>query len=205
MSDDRIHYDDVDDVVEASLRAKDAQEDLLSVQDVKAIGEDLDLSPELIEQGIAVVKKQRAQEDAHAQQAQLAAQRRRVLLGRAALALLATLGLMLAAAGISLASTRSALTSASAEVDAQRALVELAQQKQARTLARYANKPDSRDKEVALAGAENRVFVQMRRYDDVVKTYNQRAASFPASLWAPLLSLKTSLPTASKTFDQSSP
>ena len=54
---------------------------------------------------------------------------------------------------------------------------------------RYENQPLTTAREAELAGAENRVHIERKRYDEAASEYNTSASTFPGSLWVTLFGL----------------
>lgn len=87
-----------------------------------------------------------------------------------------------------------ALSGALTAVERQRAQVANVTRRRAETLAGVASMPPGQDREAELAGAENRVAVERRRYDEVVVGYSAAVASFPGAWVASLSALPDRLP-----------
>jgi hypothetical protein len=102
----------------------------------------------------------------------------------------AVVALALAVFGITYSSLQSTLSAA----EQKRAQVENVVERQAKTEQMYAGQADSLEKNAALEGAENRVRIEVRRYDEVAAEYNSSAAGFPGGLVVSATGLPAELP-----------
>lgn len=182
-----VDYNDVDDVIGIASEMQAIDQDRLSVEDLEAVASDLDMPKEYVRPAIEELRRRRA-----ARLAQLARKmkiKRWIVIGAGALVVL--LALWAVISNGSLGDKQVAAENARAQV---RSLVEA----RAVVVAREQGMPESREKMAALSGADTRVTVAKRRYDEAVLEYNQAAGSFPGSLWAAIFGR----PSAFDTSDQ---
>ena len=172
----KVKYDDVDDVIGAAAAAMEQEEAFLSVEELEGVAAELDIPARLVGPAIDEVRRRRASELAREQAADATATRRRrqaLIAGGIALVVVA------AWATIARANLRSALLDA----DRQRSQVVNVLDRQRATEAQWAESPDSADKQAELSGADNRVWVERKRYDDLVTEYQRHATGLWGSVW----------------------
>ena len=80
-----------------------------------------------------------------------------------------------------------------ADVERARAQVVNVLERQVATQAQWAAQPDGPDKNAELTGAESRVRVERRRYDEAASAYNADVTGFPRGLLASLFGLPEKL------------
>ena len=185
-----IDSEDVDDVIgiasDIAERERQAA-DKIAVGDVVDIGEQLGLEAEHVEE--AIDELQDREEAARAR----ALQRARTLkLAGIVAGAIAVLAIVLAFVG------RGSVRSAKAEVDKRRAQVRNVVDRQDSVRARLAGQPLNADREAELSGADNRVSIEKRRYDEAATEYNETAGSFPGSWGASLFGLEARVPLSSE-------
>ncbi len=168
-----IDYEDVDDIIGIAAEMQDLARDRMSVEDLIAVGNDLDIPEQHLKPAIAELARRRAA----LLEAEVRQSRRRRMWWIAGAALLAAFALW-ALLG------QSAIGSLAAEVAAKRAQVVNVLERQRTTHAQWKDEPSSERKSAELSGAENRVRIERQRYDLAASAYNARVASFPNSLWA---------------------
>ena len=187
---ERVQYEDVDDIIDVAARTMEESADYLSVEELNEVAADLDIPREYVEPAIAEVRRRRkAKLELEAQ----AKKRLRYIafgVGTAVLLLL----LWSFMAGQSL---RSEYT----QVERRRSQVTNVLERQVATENRWRGKPDSADKTAELSGAENRVRIERKRYDGVAAQYNDAASSFPASLLRGLMGSPESAPMSAEIVD----
>ena len=166
---ERVARADIDDVIAIAAKAKDAQEESLSVEELEQVALEIDLPAALIKPAVEELRRRRelvlASERA---QAQTRVRRNRLVAGIAGGMVVALMSWGLLA--------RAAVQAAWLEVDRCRAQVVNVLDRQVATQAQWARAPDSPDKHAELSGADNRVRVERKRYDDAVSSYRREAS-----------------------------
>lgn len=187
----KVRYEDVDDVIAAAAKAKNAEEDLLSVEELEQVADELDIPKHLVAPAIETVRKRR--------EAELAAERAKAERARR-LRLGALVGGAALAAIVLIASftTYGGLRDAKLAAERQRAQVINVIERQQATRAQWASAADSADKQAELSGAENRVRVERARYDELATEYRRRAGGVFGSLVRSLTGLPDTLPLSSE-------
>lgn len=182
---------DVDDVVEIALQMMDEDEGQLSLEELREIGDDLDIPAEYIERAQTELQKTRAETKAEtkAKTEQQAAVIRKALLGGGIVVLLVTGWAYFALSGLS---------TLHAAVEAQGAQVANVTARKTEVLKAYAGKPDSPDKTAEVIGAENRIRVENKRYSEFAADYNAAAGQFPAVIFHGVAGLPDSVPVTPK-------
>src|SRR5262249_18031250 len=96
---------------------------------------------------------------------------------------------------------RATLASSLGEVEKARSQVDNVIARRAEVRARLADAKDvdANDKNVELPGADNRVAVEKRRYDEAATRYNKKAGGFPASVWVSLFGMPARVPLSRET------
>jgi hypothetical protein len=184
--DDHIDDEDVDDVIEIAseiAERENKEKARMSVDDVVDIGEQLGLEADDVEEAVGTLR------DREARDAARAARRKKWIryAGGAAAALAVSLMFM----GLI---GRGRLNSARDDVDKARAQVRNVIERQANVEARLADQPASRDKDAELAGAENRIAIEKRRYDEAASKYNGTARSFTGAWGARFFAIDKRVP-----------
>lgn len=172
---DRVPYEDVDDVIEAAVKAHDATVDTLSVEELEQVATELDIPAALVAPAVVAVRERRAELLA----AELEADRvaaRRIRIAAIAATVLVVLGTMWCLI------VRTRVRGAWLQVQRQRAQVVNVMQRQTQTRAQWAAAPDSANKHAELSGAQNRVRVERKRYDDAVAEYRAHSSSLAGRL-----------------------
>lgn len=188
-----IPRQDVDDVVGVASELAEAEAQRVRVADMKEIAAELAIDPRHVEPAIAALERRRAEEKAAADRASAARRAWMVRLGTASVvALVVTLG--------AVAWTHSTLAPRWAEVEARRAQVETVLERRADVEAIWADRAPSLDRDAELAGAENRVGVERRRYDEAAADYNAAAAGLPHALVCGLAGVPCHAPLSSEVF-----
>jgi hypothetical protein len=179
----QIDYEDVDDIIGVAAELQQLDEDRLSVEELVSVGRDLDIPEKYVQPAIAELRRRR--------QATLAADARRRktrrlywLIAGGALAVVIVWALI----------GQSSLSSALAEVEQARAQVANVVERRREVRAQWESAPDGRERTAELAGADNRVSVERRRYDEVAAAYNAKVNAFPSSLWAAIFGYPGDVP-----------
>lgn len=182
-----IDEDDVDDVIGHAERIKLGEEGKLSLDELKAVGRELDLEDRHVELAVHELEAERKQ--AQAQAARLSARRRK-------LASFVAIGvaMLIALLGALTLSARSALHASLGDVQSKAAQLESVRERQARVQAMYAGRAATLDSDAELLGAENRVRVEQKRYDEAAARYNAEARGLGAGLATSLFELPDRVP-----------
>ena len=182
-----VPAEDVDDVIGAAEAIKRSEEDQLSLAELMAVGRELDLDERHVERAVEKLATDRKEQQAR--QLLLAARRRKLLawVGGALLALVLLVSVVTLAA-------RSTLTGSLAAVEQKRAQVHSVVERQARVKALYAGRAATSESDAELLGAENRVRIEQRRYDEAAARYNADAKGLGAGLARALFGLPEAVP-----------
>ncbi|WP_433932710.1 hypothetical protein AB3662_00940 [Sorangium cellulosum] len=180
---EKVDYEDVDEVIALAARLAEADKDRLRIEDLERVGAELEIPPHHVRRAVEELAARRQREAA-----QKLATRRRL---RWAGASLAALALMLG--GITLLA-RASLEQARAEVQRRRAQVENVVERRERTRARHEGAAPSPERDAELAGADNRVSIERRRYDEDASAYNALASGLSEQLAARLFRLPARVP-----------
>lgn len=192
-SSERIAYEDVDDLIHTATRLmqeQDTARDTLTPEDLKRIGQELDIPAEYIDRALEVLARRRQEEEQARRAEALRRKQRRALLRKVAVGAAVVTGLL----GLGGVSVHNALNAALAEVERQRAQVRIAVERRERVQARYATSAPGPERDAQLSGADNRVSVEQRRYDLLASEYNATAGAFPRTLVVSLTGLPPRLP-----------
>ena len=184
--DEIVDEDDVDDVIGIASEIAD-KKNKQAVELRRAGGVEIDAQLGLeaghVEEAIDVLHdREEAAEQRSRTRAKIA------VIAGASVAAIAMLALILAFVG------RSSVRSARAEVARARAQGRNEMDRQANVEKRLAGAELDSDREAELAGAENRVANEKRRYDDAATRYNREAGSFPGSWGATMFGLPKRVP-----------
>ncbi|MCA9518318.1 MAG: LemA family protein [Myxococcales bacterium] len=181
-----VNYDDVDDVIGIASEMEDVARERLSVEELESVARDLEIPTEYVRPAVDELRRRRAAELA----AVAARQRKRRLAFAVAGGVIVALTLWVVVTG-------SGLSGLVTDAARQRAQVVNVMQRQAATTAGLAGGgggATERERHAELSGAENRVRVERKRYDDVVAEYNAGAVGFPGGLARTLYGLPKTLP-----------
>lgn len=182
-----IPEEDVDDIIGHAEAIKKSAEGKLSLDDMKAVGRELDLDDRYVEKAVQDLEAARREE--RAREALAAARvKRAVTIGGACLA-----GLLLITSGLTL-SAKSTLTTSLADVRAKQAQVHSVVERQGRVQALYQGREPSPDRDAELLGAENRVRIEQKRYDEAAAKYNADAQGLGAGLATGMFGLPKAVP-----------
>jgi hypothetical protein len=182
-----IERHELDDIIGEAARQKQVAEDSLTIEEVEEVAAELDIDEEYVE--AAVHELQRRQELAEKQRkrAEDRASRMRKIAAWGIGAVAAICLVMFAIAFTRLNSTLSA-------AEQQRAQVESVVERQIATVEQYEGQPTSIEKNAAIEGAENRVRVEIRRYDEAAGTYNKVARGLFGGAVTSMLGMPGELP-----------
>lgn len=187
-----IAYDDVDDLIHTATRLmqKDSAPDTLTVEDLRKIGQELDIPAEYVDRARVVLEERRQQEARDREEAARRAQARRAALRRGAWVAAAVAGVL----ALSAMQVRNGLQGSLAEVTRQRAQMHNVVERRARVQERYATSEVGPERDAQLSGADNRVSVEQRKYDEAATRYNASASAFPTSWLVRLTGLPSTVP-----------
>ncbi|RKH47373.1 hypothetical protein D7Y23_22065 [Corallococcus sp. AB050B] len=184
-----VAYDDVNELIATATRLmqKDAAPDTLTPEDLRRIGEELDIPARYVDQALEALARRREDEAKARERRSLllrARLRRGALAGVVLVGVLAVPGLIV----------RNGLTTRLAEVAQKRAQVRNVVERREALHARLEQLTPGLNRDAEVAGADNRVAVERRRYDERAAEYNASAASFPTSWVVRLSGLPPVLP-----------
>lgn len=182
-----VAREQLDDIIGEAARQKQVAEESLTVEEVKEVAAELDIDESYVE--AAVHELERRQELAEKQR-ERAQSRRRRMRKRALVAFAGVALLCLITVGISYSRLNSKLSAA----EQRRAQVESVIERGERTRERYEGQPTSIEKNAALDGAENRVRIETRRYDEAASSYNRSARGFPGGFVTSTFGMPGELP-----------
>ncbi|MEM1414482.1 MAG: hypothetical protein AAGH15_06265 [Myxococcota bacterium] len=184
-----IDLEDVDDIIGLAAELREREAVRLDLADLREVAEEVGIEARYVEPALEALRDRRAAEAAANQEE--AARRRR--LGRGlgvALGVAAALALLMVGRVASHAGT---LEEAHVPVERSRAqLVNVRERQQAVEARLHAATPDperAAERDAERAGAENRVRIERRRYDEAAATYNGEARGLVgewAAAWAGL-------------------
>ncbi|WP_438017722.1 hypothetical protein WMF18_00865 [Sorangium sp. So ce315] len=180
---EKVDYEDVDEVIALAARLAEADKDRLRIEDLERVGAELEIPPHNVRRAVEELAARRQREAAQ----RTAAQRRRRWAGAAVSAIALVLG------GV-LLSARASLEQARVEVERRRAQVENVVERRERTRARHEGAAPSPERDAELAGADNRVSIERRRYDQDAGAYNALASGLSEQLVAHLFGLPARVP-----------
>lgn len=169
----KIDPADVEQVIGLAAEMAHAEEGRLTVAELEDVARQLDIPDEYVRKAVDVLGRRRKAE-----------RRRRVLRARVLPA--AALGLVAVLLGL-FAVARSGLVRADAAVQAERAQLASVVERQAAVRAMFESRAPDPERDAELAGAENRVRIQRKRYDEAATSYNVTAQGLLVSLVRPLV------------------
>ncbi|MCP3100603.1 LemA family protein [Myxococcus sp. K15C18031901] len=178
---EQVAYADVDELIRTAtkLMQEDASLETLTPEELQRIGEELDIPARYIDQALALRAERMERQEQTRRAAEHARRaRRQCLLRRArwSAALLAGAGLLL---GMGTTAVHNGLDTRAQEVGRQRAQVRNVMERSERLRSRFATTTPGPERDAELSGADNRVSVEQRRYDQLASDYNAAAASIP--------------------------
>lgn len=187
----KVHYRDVDDVIEAAAKAKNEEAELLSVEELEEVAAELDIPAHLVGPAVETVRRRR--------EAELAAERARAerakLVRRIAAGAGGVIGVLVLVLSIR---TYTGLRDAKLAAERQRSQVINVMERQRATVQQWATAAESPDKHAELSGAENRVRVERARYDELATEYRRRATGLFGWLVTKLAGYPDTLPLSSE-------
>jgi len=182
-----VNHEDVDDIIGVAAELKNSAEEQLSVSDLKEVALELGIEPHFVTRAIEALEERRRTKAALEQQQ---AQRRRTI----KIAVAVALALFLLIGGGTSLSLQSSLTEQLSVAEQKRAQVKNVLERQKKVERRVKELKPGPEKDAELAGAENRVRIERRRYDQAASKYNAKAGGVFASLCARLFGLPPRLP-----------
>ncbi|MGM0557975.1 MAG: hypothetical protein ACQEVA_16435 [Myxococcota bacterium] len=189
MTDDNTLVDraELDDIIGVAARKKQVAEDSLTVEEVKEVAAELDIDEEYVDAAVHELERRRRAADKRRQRDEERARRLR----KAGLGVVGAIAVIcLVMFGISYARLSSSLSAA----EQQRAQVDNVVERQAATLEQYEGQPTSIEKNAALEGAENRVRIEVRRYDEAAGAYNKVARGLFGGVVTSVVGMPEQLP-----------
>ncbi len=186
-----IPRDDVDDVVGVASELAEAELARVRVEDMKEIAAELAIDPKHVEPAIETLASRRREE---AEREARAAAGRRAWAVRVS----AVIGALVAIAAACGLWTRSTLAPQWVEVERARSQVETVIERRARVESIWRDREPSLDRDAELAGAENRVGIERRRYDEAAAAYNAAASGLPHAAMCALVGVPCHAPLASE-------
>ncbi|MFY1832286.1 hypothetical protein ACN47A_40695 [Myxococcus fulvus] len=191
-----VASDDVNELIATATRLmqKDTAPETLTAEDLRRIGAELDIPARYVDQALDALARRREAQVLEARARAERARQRALRLRRGAWVGAALLGL-LAVSGLVV---RNDLTSTMAEAARQRAQVRNVLERRESLRARQHTLTPGPERDAELSGADNRVSVETRRYDERAATFNAAIASFPAGWIGRLSGLPASLPLSSE-------
>ena len=175
-----IDHEDVDDVIGVAAELAQVEEDQISVAEVEDVARQLDIPDHHVRPAVEELKRQRTE-------ARQASRVKRVMT-----AVVVVLPMLW---GLTL---RASLSKRNAHVIQANSQWRNVVERQVAVRARYDKAPASPERDAELDGAENRVRIERRRYDDAATDYNIAAKGLMAKV---VLSL-TDLPARSPLSDE---
>lgn len=173
-----VDYQDVDDVIGIAAEMQNLDQDRLSVEDLESVAKDIEIPTQYVRPAIEELRRRRAEKLA-ADEKKKKSRRLMMLIAGGVLLLLVVLAVV----------GQRGLASKEADVDAARAQVKNVMAYRERIRATWLGAPDSGERTSALAGADTRVSLETKRYDEAVRAYNEAARGFPGGLWAALFGM----------------
>ena len=168
QTDVNVAQEDVDDIVEIAMHMMIEDDDKLSLEEVEAIGEELDIPAEYIAKAQKQLERDRKAALKAEREAEMAADAKK----RIVTLILAAIG-MLGAGWVTIVVT--SISGAYARVEAAERKVENVIERKAEIEKLYDGKPESADKQAELVGAQNRIRVETGRKADAVAEYGNVA------------------------------
>lgn len=183
----KVHVEDVDDVIGVAARLKDADADTLTVEELEEVAAELDIEPEYVSRAVEALRQRRAQAQKQLQQQK---QRRKAIMA----AIIALVVAILGGLGVTAAVGQGGLHQRANEVSQRRAQVVNVLERQQGVERRLKGQEMTPDREAEIIGAENRVRVEARRYDQAATEYNNYTRSLPGRVGAKVTDLPDKMP-----------
>lgn len=170
-----VDLDDVDDIIGLAAELRQRDEGRLDLSDLREVAEEVGIEARYVEPALDALRARRAAEARAAEER--GERRRRVARGAGiALGVLAALAMALI---VRVAAQAGTLEDAFTVVERTRAQWTNVVERQAAVRRRFVDVPADADRQAerdaALAGAENRVRIERRRYDEAAAAYNGEA------------------------------
>lgn len=182
-----IPIDDVDDIIGIASELAEQDDQALTLAEVEEVAEELDVPEEFVEEAVEELKIRR-EAAAILEKARTEKTRRVKKQVLIAAVLIVAASLLLAISG-------------QANLKAKLALVEQAQSQIENVVARqdavieqWGERTNSSERDAELSGAENRVRIEQRRYDEAAAEYNASAGSLFGRLWSGIFGLPGQVP-----------
>lgn len=151
----------LDEIIEIAAQMAESKPERLSAEELRRIAAELDIPEADLGRAIDELKRRRAA--LLAAEAKAAATRRRIGLIAAGVLGALLLALLVVQAGV---------RAAWHEVEGRRAQLINVMERQTATVAQWQDAPPGPDRAAELSGAENRVRIERKRYDDAATRYN---------------------------------
>ena len=158
-----VAHEDLDDVIELAARMMQEEEGALTDEEVKEVALELDIPEAYIDRARAQLERVKAEKEAETKRL-AAAKKRKIIIGSAVVVF------AVAVVGVN----NSSVGSLHARVAAQEAQVDNVTERQREVTQMLQSRPNSPDKDAELLGAQNRVRVETKRYNEVAAKYNAR-------------------------------
>ena len=171
-----VDYEDVDDVIAIAERMRADEANRLTPEELAEIGAELGIPAEYVDRARQKLRERRAHQEREAKQAARLRTKIAVIAGALILCAGAIFGLWSSFAV-------SSLRDAFAEVERTRAQVDNIRARKTAIEQQFEGRGPSLEKDAQLVGAQNRLRVELKRFNEAAAQYNRRASSFPASLW----------------------
>lgn len=182
-----VAHDDVDDVVEIATRMMVEDEGKMSLEEVQAVGEELDIPAEYIARAQTQLVEKRAKQKQELE-AEAASRRTLVTMSTVGVAALAFIIM------VWIGATASSLGSLHAQVVSTQAQVQNVTERKESVVELYKDRPTSPDKDAELVGAENRIRVETKRYSEAASAYNAKVRGFPGNIARTFKGLPSEVP-----------
>ena len=175
---------DVDDVIGLAAELREHEANELSLAELEEVGRELDIEGTYIRRAVvALEEKKRAAAEAEAREATRRDAQKRTLT-RAALGVTGATLLVLLALWLWGQSIQSDLRGHLGEVQAKRAQVVNVVERKAETERQWRDAAPSANRDAELSGAENRVRIERKRYDEAAARYNAAHGGGFTEFWA---------------------
>lgn len=175
--------EDLEDIVGIATRMMQDEEGKLTAEEIREIGEELDIPPEYVDRARKELEKKRALEKR--EQRDEVARNKTMRLAAGIFAVGAVIFVFLGTLN-----AQGSLRDANAIVEKSRAQVENVTARQKDVQKQYGTKGDTADARAEITGAANRIRVETKRLNDAVARYNAEAGG----VFGRLATLLSSLP-----------
>jgi hypothetical protein len=180
----RIELDDVDEVIglAAELREREATE--LTLAELEEVGRELELDATYVHRAVEALDAKRREAAEASKQAERERVARRSMLARLVVACAVAGLLATIAVWTSGSSSQAELRAHHAEVEARRAQVINVVERKAATERQWRDAPAGPSRDAELSGAENRIRIERKRYDEAAARYNAANGGAFTRYWA---------------------